>query len=944
MKPLRQLMVALVTAGVVIMSMLTAYAQLPAEADGPRTLYKVRNIEIARENVERYEWARKIADGFTSRVSLIMGKDRAWIEDMLPELTPGVSYGQVCPRCVGEQCSMGESGVMRWSVSNPDQLTCKYCGAVYPDPEFPETGTLTAPKMGQSFTYYIPAAEAAHPEDRTGAHAYRWASWPVHVSFSGLIRLNRAQWVAGQALPLAKAWVLTGDAEYAERCAWVLDALAQRYPRWLYHTYYGTVVDLPPAEVAAEYGANPPSGKFDPEVLRTAFPEHAGSLNAKGFWGAGRLHAGVGGEGSFLLNCTVAYDLIREAVYEDGTPVLTAEMHERITRDLIEAGCSDLENYARIDNKCGPGRALSAAVGQLFEQPQRVRRGLEGLTTLLEQCFHFDGFCMESPSYSSMHLGGLYEIPDLIAGDSDPAGYQAEDGTRFDSLNPYRDLPRYRLALLSMVRMLTPDLKFPVIGDTHSGGGIASLWAEILADHFGAEYAALLESAQGAALDQRGSEYALWNRPPDLTSTGDGALPLRSEYFPGWQVAVLRNGDPHGRNALYLNGNAYHGHRHEDTLGLIYFALGQEMASDRGYIWDAPRNGWTRSTLAHNLVTVDGQNQQRQGRTSTVELFGAAPGIEVVQSSANAYEQCSQYRRTVALVQLPGDNSYAVDIFRVTGGNLHQWTLNSNGSDFTLHDQPLTAEEGVITIGSLRWGLENLRVARPQTPWRGTWTNEHVRLDVLMPSPADRVVVADAPGWRSYRGDQLHAPPITQVLAERSGEALDSVFAAVLAPWEGEASPIISVREVRPDDSGAVAVVVEVADRTDWLLSALDDQPRSYEGIEMTGRLGFVSFDAAGALRAMYLHEGTLLRAGDEAIELAEARVECAVTAVDGLTLTLAQPVPADLTLPGAHLLGAGTGWEIARAEGRSISVRDYPLVPLESVTVAMSAWRGPVD
>ena len=34
----------------------------------------------------------------------------------------------------------------------------------------------------------------------------------------------------------------------------------------------------------------------------------------------------------------------------------------------------------------------------------------------------------------------------------------------------------------------------------------------------------------------------------------------------------------------------------------------------------------------------------------------------------------------------------------------------------------------------------------------------------------DRLLVADAPGWRSYKGDQLHATPITQILAERSGK------------------------------------------------------------------------------------------------------------------------------------------------------------------------------
>lgn len=929
-----------------LMAALVIAPPAPARAE-PVTLYKPADIANARANVERYEWAREVLEGYRRRVAYVMEQDRAWIEEMVPDLTPGSPYGQVCPRCVGEQCSEGETGVLTWSVTDPDRLTCRYCGATYPDPEYPETGTITAPRMGQSFSFYVRPEEAAHPEDRSGKYAYRWASWPVHVSFSGLIRLNKASYVAGRALPLAKLYALTGEVQYAERCAWILDRLARAYPGWLYHTYFGTVIDMPPAEVAAEYGAHPRAGNFAPEVLITAFPDDPRSVSGMGFWGAGRLHAGVGGEGSFLLDCTVAYDLIRDARRADGTEVLTAEMDERIRRDLIDAGCTDLENYASIDNKCGPGRALSAAVGQLFGQPERVRRGLEGATALLEQCFHFDGFCVESPSYSSMHLGGLYEILDLLAGYSDPPGYQPAEGERFDNLNPYEDLPRYRLALLSMVRMLRPDLKYPVIGDTHAGGGISSLWAEILADNYGPQYAGLLETVQGAPLAERGSAYALWNRPADLVAPEDGGeLPLRSEWFPGWHVAVLRNGHPHGRNAFYFNAYESHGHRHYDGLGIAYYALDRELASDRGYIWDDPRNAWTRSTYAHNLVVVDGENQAARDRTSTLELFAVAPGIEVVQASANAYAQCSQYRRTCALVQLPGDNSYAVDIFRVTGGALHQYCLNCHNAgagEFTLADLETEPEEGMIAPGSLRWGMTNLRVARPTGMWRARWHEGGVGLDLLMATPLDRLVVTDAPGWRSNKGSQLNAPPITEVVAERTGADLASTFCAVLSPWEGEGSPVLAMREVHPepDDGTAVAVVVELeGGRTDWVISALDDRPRDYGPVTMAGRFGFVSLGPDGALRAAYLHEGTELRVHGDGLELDRPRITRAVAAVSERTITLAEPLPAGLELAGRYILAGDTGYEVESADATTLVVRDYPVAACDEVVIPMSVWR----
>jgi len=928
----------------IVMAALIPFGALPLCAE-PCTLYKPANIEMARENIARYEWAQSVLDGYRRNVSYLMAQDRAWIEEMVPELTPWATYGQICPRCVGEQCSMGETGVYRWSVTEPDRLECRYCGAVYPDPELPESGSVTAERMGQTFTFYVPPEEAAHAEDRTGKYAYRWASWPVHVSWSGIIRANKAGYIAGRVLPLAQVYALTGEVEYAERCAWVLDALARAYPNWLYHSYYGTFADMPPGEAAAWMGEHTPQGVLPEGAAVTAFPDNESCARLKGFWGDGRLTAGVGGEGSFLLNCTVAYDLIRDATVADGTRVLSDEMERRIVDDLILAGCADLENYDAINNKCGPGRALSAAVGIMFEAaaggPERVRRGLAGFNALIDQAFHFDGFCRESPSYSSMHLGNMEDIPDILDGYSDPEGYQPEEGERFDDLSIYDDMPRYRLALLSMVKMLGPDLKYPVIGDTHAGSGISSHWAEILADHYGDEYAGLLVTAQGAPLTDRGSDYALWHRPPDMAAQAEAALPLRTEWFPGWHVAVLRNGRPRGRNALYFNGYEMHGHRHYDTLGIAYFALDREMASDRGYIWDDPRNAWTRSTLAHNLVTVDGANQISSGRHSTLELFAAAPEVELVQASANAYEQCSQYRRTTALIRLPGDNSYTVDIFRVTGGALHQYGLNSNGDGFALADLPLTPEDGKIS-----W-LENLRVAQPNDTWHATWTNEGVNLDLWMPADPggsgqiERLIVADAPGWRSYKGDQLHAPPITQILAERSGEDLDSTFAAVLAPWEGEASPVRSVRRITPGDSGACALVVELDDRTDYLISALDDQPRSYGPVTLAGRFGFVSLDEAGALRAAWLVAGTRLQVNGDGLELSAARIERTVTGIDGRTITLAEALPGDADLAGAWLLAGGTGYEIEAASGAQIVVREYPVQACDRVVIPAAAWRG---
>ena len=426
-----------------------------------------------------------------------------------------------------------------------------------------------------------------------------------------------------------------------------------------------------------------------------------------------------------------------------------------------------------------------------------------------------------------MHLNLLRDIPELLTGYSDPEGYAPESGPRLDDLDPFRQFDRYRLALESMARMLDPNLQDPVIGDSHHGQGIDPIHAEVLAAHYGGGYAGLLEKAQGAPLSEKGTEYALWHRDPGLKAAGETGLPRRTEWFPGWHVAVLRGGDPEGHTALYLNGYACGGHRHYDSLGLIYIAHGREMAADRGYIWDDPRNAWTRSTLSHNIVTVDGRSQEGRPEPAALELFGAGAGVEVVQASARQYEQCGRYQRTCALVQLPGGGTYAVDFFRVDGGRLHQYGFHCNGGLAGLRGVDLEPVDEEI-----EW-LGNLRAGRPRQPFTATWQEQEVRMDLTLLNPVDRLLLADAPGWRSDTGDQLHAPPVQQILAERRGAAdLSSRYAAVITPYVEE-SPVRGARLLLDDPAtGALGIAVERQGCTDYNpLGAGGRRPRPRSGL-----------------------------------------------------------------------------------------------------------------
>ncbi len=937
----------------------------------PRTLYKSRDIQNALQNVSRFGWAQRIVDGWKDSVAFALRQDRAFFDALIPELTPGSFYGQNCPACVGKQSVMGETGIFDWSVETPDRLTCNRCGTVYPNANYPETGVLECPRMGQTFTYYETDLERAQPGERNH-HALKWlGDRPTMTSFSSMIRFARVHWAFGQVLPLAKRYALTGEIACAERAAWVMDRFARVYPNYIYHSYDGSIADLPPAEVAANMGRHesaggPNGGRFPREAIRHAYGLHQHEDHAtmnNGFWGAGRINVhGKGSDAGPLLDMTVAYDLIRDARHADGRRVVDDGMERRIVDDLIAAGCADVEHWDSVSNKGVAVFSLCAAVGALLEQPGRVRHALAGFDRMVESRYHFDGFYSESPSYAAHNFDNVHEVADILCGYSDPPGFQPEGGPRLENLNPFT-AGRFHLAMQSMLRMLAPGRRLPVIGDTVYDTEIRILYAEVLAARLGGQYAGLLETVQGASLAERGNEYALWYRPSDLQAGGPVELPLRSEWFPGWHVGVLRGGKPDA-TALYFNGNenrwtVHTGHRHRDILSLSAYAFGEEMVPDRGYFSGSgqltregrPGQRWLVSTLSHNLVVVDSENQSDHDCGSNLELFGVAPGIEVVQASGvQAYPQCETYRRTSALVQAPEGQIYVVDFFRVKGGQTHHYSFHCNGSLTQVTPTPGGAEPVDLAPAWSAW-LSNPRAFTPEAPHTFTWGFRDIRLDLTVLNTRDsvgRIILADAPGWRrGSPASELEKPPVQQVLVENlatdPGQATATQYAAVFAPYRSDRSPVLGARLLASDpQSGVLAVEVKLAGRTDYILSTPDQQSRTFGPCTASGSFAFASVDDAGRATQAYLLDGTGLACGDLKVTLPEPHTPLRVRSVADRTFHLADPLPPGRAVDGSYLLAGAspqTGFEIESAGAESISVRDYPAIACDRITLLHSRW-----
>jgi hypothetical protein len=529
-----------------------------------------------------------------------------------------------------------------------------------------------------------------------------------------------------------------------------------------------------------------------------------------------------------------------------------------------------------------------------------------------------------------MHLSLMENIPVILRGYSDPPGFKAsgKGGQRYDNLNPFEHVQRYRLALESMVRMLTPNHRYPVIGDTHYGQGLSAYYAELLTDWYGPRYAGLLETAQHASLAAKGGERALWYREPDIRVKAQTPLPLHTEWFPGWQVGVLRAGNPAGDTALYLNGYEYHGHRHYDTLGLILYAFGKEMASDRGYIWDDPRNAWTRSTAAHNLVTVDNANQGRKGRTSVLELFGTGPEVEMIRvRGEHVYSQCSLYRRTCLVIGRAGGPLYVVDVFEVEGGHFHQYGLVCNGA--------LTAPAGAALSPLERkhkW-LTNFRCVKNGFSGSFTWKNDDAFLDLLLLTPVDRLVVADAPGWRSDRGSELHAPPVQQVFAERGDPAakkgappLRSRFAALLVPRTGTSFVRKAAFQRGDANTGSWWIRVEHQNGIDFIVAAPGKTATTLGPVRTNAQLAVVRVNADGVVESMTMLAGTELAYGDAQLHLPAAETDFVIRKATGRELTVDPEAFREINPDGAYMLTGGTGFEVKSHKADTLIVRTYPV------------------
>jgi len=463
----------------------------------------------------------------------------------------------------------------------------------------------------------------------------------------------------------------------------------------------------------------------------------------------------------------------------------------------------------KLGNMDGSQMRGILALGYLLGEPQWVHDCEDWVNDIYHMMFYADGWWHEgSFSYHKQihhNLKGL--VNNWLVGYSDPPGFAATDGTRFDNFQPSVVLQR-RLERADHVMdtCIQPNDIAQVIHDTCFTQPV--WWTERMT-----EARSYLYGCVGHA----------------ILGTGEG--------------------DDMVQATLHFGGT--HGHEHLDMLNLILFAKGYELLSETRYRpipeSDSTR-AWQASTAGHITVVIDERSQpgrntpdfqsgiQKRERHPEDAVEGVPDPqwrwmghgnsmndgklrlyntdfnmVQVVEADGERANvpMPELFRRTIALVKIDEHDTYVVDIFRVKGGTLH---------DYMLHgclEEPYTAATSIPIAepmeGVLHQYVRGLRTAQTDDTW-------HVTMRLANGKAATRTWMLAQPGTQIIKGiaPAMRRKGHVPFLAARQNDG-ESVFVAVHHAFAGE--PIVQGAELIESEDSRVSLRVLLPNGVDTITS-----------------------------------------------------------------------------------------------------------------------------
>ena len=835
---------------------------------------------------------REAVEARLQRAARWAEKDDSWYLERTGKHTPVGMWTLACP-FHPERVRDFSKDNFQWSIDEPWKLVCKLCKAegrelyYYPNERYPDDGSGCYPTDEVWREDHDEAWSRAHssiPHDHWDgkAHGYSDAGYCYH--FIGKCTHEIMTHMAKRVLPqLAEAYVLTktlspDHAAEAQRCARkVKVAMLSLARAHLGDAYLADLFDLSLDEfdsLMKLFHAEDPK-----ELCGTRFPGYKPYDLFDGIAGdpkhPAKRRADLYGDGSYRGDAYArgwlrGYGLIRDSFTDD----------DEIVRGMIErilvSGEGDTEalsngtrakpgklelafkpfsmNVGGSNNLGGRELCNQFEFGVLLNDPDVVDAVVSNVWFYLRNYFNSDGLGREtSPAYTNCAWSSMWQIFPKLYGYR--GHYDASHpwwDEKLQGLNPYRDPVMKHDVAKSAFALLPDDTTVPWM-DSHVGSRPTRRYLDLIAN-------------EGGGLPQEYDPLYSLRKLGSRTYVSP-----RSEAFPSMLLheskkAVLRSGSGRDRALLSVDYAPHTGHWHPAPMDLVLYAKGHELASDLGYFgamhWLTKE--WIRTCPAHNTCIVRDSTgrhdfmHQVQGELRTLFKPGDPVSVvEVCERDAGDLRhvpgESPVYQRTCALVRVPHDDHYVIDVFRVRGGAWHDYYFHSQGRRCAVAgvdlsplppNESLYGASGFLPKQKRPSGsglIRSLKSGQTGGAFEVTWStvpdfrgkkvviDEDVGLRLTMLGQrGTEVFLGEAPGQRRMSNVDLNEK--LHVLCARRGNAADvDRFVSVIEPFRGKpfVRSVTRLPVAASEASDVVALRIETDGRTDYAVSVahLNGQP-----------------------------------------------------------------------------------------------------------------------
>lgn len=870
--------------------MVTATAAFAQETTPTKThgvLYPRQMVEQAAANAAAYPWAAAMRQQLVDAAAPYMNftDDQLWQMMFGPNITRSwmVWSDGFCPACK-KDVKMYTWEFDPWNI--PWKMRCPHCKELFPKNDFAayhrsglnEQNIFEPARADRTLLF-----NADHPypndplrdfgvddgEGYVDAEGHRWRFIGCYLIYAQWKRL-----IVDGAVHCSKAYLATGDLEYARRTFLLLDRAADVFPQFDYAkqalVYEGRSGGPCRGQVSVwhdaceevRYLAESYDRVFDagaglesslcPFLSRMA-AEHK-LANPKQTWPDIQRNIENG-----IFRDTLAHREKIESNYPNTDraiitikTVLDWPSNREEVFSLLDGvidKATAVDGLSGEKGLAGYSEIAPRAVAEILAKLCRIEPGF--LKSVYDRHpalkamyrFHIDTWCLQQHYYPFVGDCGTFarQCPSYAA-----VSWSQNPGTEPSMYRFFYDLYE-----------TINDPAFVQVLYKENGGKVDGLPHDL----FGEDPAAFQANVQ-KAIDAAGPAITVGN--------------VNKQQ---WRLAILRAGAGDDERALWIDYDAGERHSHADGMNIGLFAKGLDLMPELGYPpvgyggWSAPKAKWYLQTAAHNTVVVDQHNQERVNSGVTT-LWVEGDRFRAIAVSDPALYEISRYERLVALADIDAADSYVVDCFRVSGGRDHARFFHSTFG--TVTTSGLTLAE-VPDYGAETETRAFRGDANPQPGWYADWAVKdqygyakagadiHLRhYDLTANAAASLGEMWLDPGLYGS-ATEVWIPCLVTRRAAPDNAPLTTTFLAVIDPYDKEPN----LREVRRlplldangNDAGPDAAAIEITRkdgrRDVWLLPAPGMTECRLPGQEMQltglseGAIAVVTFGEQGVERAV---------------------------------------------------------------------------------------------